>query len=114
MEHNGEKVTKEVKGIVQHYDDLFDLMKNVTSVSENLDLLNMSVCLGQNSESPGYFFWDDHATQSAPEKFVSVSVNGDYYWSTKLGQVPLAGDSTHNENASKKLTKLANGVLELG
>jgi hypothetical protein len=114
MKKAGEKVTKDVQDIVQHYDDLVTYMQNVTSVSEHLNFSNMSTCLGQISGSPGYFIWDDHETQNSPEKFAEVDVIGDSYWSGSLGQVHLAGGNIRGQNASKKLKKLAEKTIDLG
>merc|ERR1711862_792960 len=88
-------------------------MRNVTSVQENLNLPNMSICLGQDHGSPGYFFWNDHATVQAPEKF-AATVIGDYYWSVPMEQAHLAGGSFHDANVSKKLKKLSRGTISLG
>mmetsp|Transcript_53966 Transcript_53966/g.150071 ORF Transcript_53966/g.150071 Transcript_53966/m.150071 type:complete len:540 (-) Transcript_53966:72-1691(-) len=93
----GQTVTEQVRNVVKHYDDAVVHAKNGTSVAENLDLASVSICLGQKSNSKGYFTWDDHAIQTTPEKFVHVNVVGEYYWSASIGSVEF-------ENASMQHT----------
>eukprot|EP00401_Gymnodinium_catenatum_P006397 CAMPEP_0117485538 /NCGR_PEP_ID=MMETSP0784-20121206/15017_1 /TAXON_ID=39447 /ORGANISM="" /LENGTH=541 /DNA_ID=CAMNT_0005280129 /DNA_START=75 /DNA_END=1700 /DNA_ORIENTATION=- len=84
---NGQTVTEQVRNAVRHYDEAVAHARNTTSVAESMDLATVSICLGHRSNSKGYITWDDHATQTTPERFARIKVVGEYYWSASLGRV---------------------------
>jgi len=113
LKKKGTKITPTMKDIVQHYDDIVDMMENTTSVVQNLAAQNMSVCLGQKSGSKGYYIWNDDATALAPEKFLMLDVVGESYWSAALSSVALKNASVP-ENATAKQTKVLSKSMPLG
>jgi len=113
LKKKGRKITPTIKDIVQHYDDMVDIMENTTSVIQNLGIQNMSVCLGAKSGSKGYYIWNDDATAQAPEKFLMLDVVGEYYWSAALSEVRVENGSIP-ENATAKQKKDLSKSMPLG
>jgi len=113
LKKTGRKIDGEVQKIVDHYDEMATYMKNTKSVIEHLEIENMSVCLGKASGSAGFFAWNDHQSRDAPEKFLTLDVVGDYYWSAELGDVTLL-HGTVPENATSKQSESLSKPIELG
>lgn len=84
---SGGHPSEEIMNTVRHYDEIAEHSLQTVSLSEHLSLMNMSICLGKESGSDGYFLWNDTATLQAPERFVEVQVVGDIYWSANLTDV---------------------------
>jgi hypothetical protein len=95
MMDKGAEITEKVEGTVKHYEDLLAHAEQTTSVIANLELENMSVCLGTKSLSDGYMIWNDHSTKNHPEKFLEMKVVGDIYWSVQMTDVKLGSSSDH-------------------
>jgi len=112
LKKTGRKIDGEVQKIVDHYDEMATYMKNTKSVIEHLEIENMSVCLGKASGSAGFFAWNDHQSRDAPEKFLTLDVVGDYYWSAELGDVTLL-HGTVPENATSKQSESLSKPIEL-
>jgi len=86
---SGNDVSDKVRITVQHYEDILTHAKSATSVVQNMAVQDMSVCLGKESLSDGYMIWNDNAKENYPERFITVDVVGDYYWSAQLENVKL-------------------------
>jgi len=85
----GNDVSEKVQLTVQHYEDILTHAEAAASVVQNLNVQDMSVCLGKESLSDGYMIWNDNAKENYPERFTTVDVVGDYYWSADLTSVKL-------------------------
>jgi len=113
IKKQGGEVTPHIKEIVQHYDDMVEYQKSSTSVVKNMGVENMSICLGQSSGSPGYFYWNDHASRDNADKFVTVPVQGDVYWSAMMEDMAFT-NATAPEGATKKERKALEGTTNVG
>lgn len=84
-----QEVPDAVRTQIGHYYEAEIRMRNATSFAESLQLHGMSVCLGRAPGSPGYFAFGDRALEEEPQKFRTLSVAGDTYWSTNLSDVVM-------------------------
>jgi hypothetical protein len=87
--HKGDRISSSMMDIVRYYEEVAIHAESVISVSEQLMLTNMSFCIGKASHSDGYFVWNETALAEEPQKFVEVSVAGDYYWSANLSDTTI-------------------------
>jgi hypothetical protein len=96
----GDDITPAIMDTVRYYDSAANHAKNITSVAAALNLRNMSVCLGQRSQSDGFYVWNESATSAEPEKFAEVKVAGDLYWSANLTDMTV-GAMPNQKNGAK-------------
>jgi hypothetical protein len=108
----GGKMTKKIRHTVTHYDDVLDHAKKTVSLAENLELGNISICLGQESGSGGYFTWNDNATTLDPSRFTTIPVVGDLYWSAPMTNVNV--DMALVTTTKKKGGTKDTGTVSLG
>jgi hypothetical protein len=88
-EQFGRKATAQMNDTVQRYDEAEEHAMHMTQAAERFEFASMSVCLGKESQSDGFFSWNDSSTAREPSKFVKVAVVGNQYWSANLTDVAV-------------------------
>eukprot|EP00928_Gymnodinium_smaydae_P100824 TRINITY_DN998_c0_g1_i2.p1 TRINITY_DN998_c0_g1~~TRINITY_DN998_c0_g1_i2.p1 ORF type:complete len:512 (+),score=107.29 TRINITY_DN998_c0_g1_i2:76-1611(+) len=97
----GTEITENMLKIVKSYDDAAKRAWNVTSVVEQLNIHTMSVCMGQESGSDGYYIWNDTAVKRTPDNFLKMETTGDSYWSVDMTDVQLSSAVSKGGKAPK-------------
>jgi len=111
--HDGE-VPNAMWDEVQHYDDAVAHAKNASSITEEMDVSDVSVCLGRAPGSDGVFVWNDDAPVHAPDKFRTINVDGDIYWSAKLTNVKMGGVGAGSDASMGCGDSSCSAVLDTG
>lgn len=69
-------------------------MRPTSSICSSFDVRTISVCIGEQQGSPGYFVWNDIAPWEQGRQFTQVPVAGEIYWAVKMTSVRTAGDKS--------------------
>eukprot|EP00928_Gymnodinium_smaydae_P071232 TRINITY_DN54875_c0_g1_i1.p1 TRINITY_DN54875_c0_g1~~TRINITY_DN54875_c0_g1_i1.p1 ORF type:complete len:520 (-),score=122.42 TRINITY_DN54875_c0_g1_i1:353-1912(-) len=92
LKKSGTEITQEMLDIVESYDQAAKHAWKQESVVEALDIKAMSVCMGRDSGSDGFYIWNDTAFKRQPNKFLKLESTGSYYWSANMTNVKLSAE----------------------
>mmetsp|Transcript_48336 Transcript_48336/g.135029 ORF Transcript_48336/g.135029 Transcript_48336/m.135029 type:complete len:518 (-) Transcript_48336:144-1697(-) len=107
---------RQMNEAVRHFDEVVEHAKEAVAVSEAIGLNSVSICLGRHPGSPGYFVWDDPASEEVPSMFTTLNVVGDVYWSVHLTDVRLEEEFGESEGKALGCTSKnsCTAVLDTG
>lgn len=80
-----------IPGHVQGDQAAGEIMLAQSSLLENLNVHQFSVCLRRGVGEEGYFVWNDDAPQRLPDAFTQVDVLGGDHWAVDMRDVRLSG-----------------------
>lgn len=84
--------------------EIADEMSVKTTLLNNLDVSDFSVCFGATARSNGIIVWNDAAFMSQPDIFTRVMVSGRHTWSTNLtNPILLPGNSSGPRSANESV-----------
>eukprot|EP00927_Polykrikos_kofoidii_P021332 TRINITY_DN20216_c0_g1_i1.p1 TRINITY_DN20216_c0_g1~~TRINITY_DN20216_c0_g1_i1.p1 ORF type:complete len:526 (+),score=63.61 TRINITY_DN20216_c0_g1_i1:214-1791(+) len=82
-----QRMPKRLKSEIHHNYAALSHLQRARNLVDNINLHSLSICFGRSPGSPGYLAFGDTAVEDNPQRFLTVPVVGDTYWSTSLSDV---------------------------